>query len=447
VRRTDADVIVIGGGAAGLAAARALVAGGARVVLLEARARLGGRILTVRDDRLPIPIELGAEFIHGDAPETEQIIRTAGIISYDVIGERWRANDGTAQRTTDYWKGLDRVMRLLDRRRSDRSFQEFLDRRPGGRRLARERTIAAEFVEGFHAADLRRISSHSLADGGSPGNDPDEKRMGRIMDGYDSVVLWLARDIDDLVRLETEVRRVRWERGHVRVTAAMRQGPPEELTAHAAIITVPIGVLQARPPARGAIEIDPLPRAIGDAIDGLASGGVVRVVLAFREAFWAERPIRTRPRGGTLTCMHFLHTHHAPIPIWWTAFPIRAPMLTGWVGGPEAWALANKGADGIRDVAIDTLAAHLGVPRRTLSALLTGVWVHDWTHDPLARGAYSYAVVGGSEASRVLSRPVEGTIFFAGEATDSEQRSGTVHGAVGSGRRAARAVLKTLGRD
>src|SRR5688572_9379268 len=132
VKRIDADVIVIGGGVAGLSAARALVDGGARVILLEARERIGGRIHTARDERLTIPIELGAEFIHGAAPETVAIARDAGITTYEVLGERWRAGGAQVRRVDDYWERLDLVMRRLDPKLDpDRSFQEFLDEKPG----------------------------------------------------------------------------------------------------------------------------------------------------------------------------------------------------------------------------------------------------------------------------------------------------------------------------
>src|SRR5688500_13533909 len=191
VKRIDADVIIIGGGDAVLSAERALVVADVRVVLLEARDRIGGRILTTRDARLTIPIELGAEFIHGSAPETVAIAREAGIRTYEVLGERWRAGNGQVRRVDDYWKRLDLVMRRLDPELApDRSFQEFLAARPGGSKLSRERTLAAEFVQGFHAADLQRISARSLAEGGSLGVDPDERRMARLFAGYDRVPQW-----------------------------------------------------------------------------------------------------------------------------------------------------------------------------------------------------------------------------------------------------------------
>ncbi len=446
MKSSHPDVVIIGAGAAGLAAARALIDGGARVVVVEARDRIGGRIHTIRDDRVPVPIELGAEFIHGSAPETGEITREAGLLTCEVLGERWAAGAGRLRRVDDYWKRLDLVMRRLDPELDpDRSFQQFLDDKPGGRRLARERTMAAEFVQGFHAADLRRISARSLADGGSPGDDPDERRMARIVDGYRSVPHWIARDLDDVIRLRAVVNRIAWERGRVGISVMARQRrPAHTITARAAIITVPLGVLQTPPPAPGAIEIDPDPPAVRAALGTLASGAVLRVVLGFSEAFWTERPIHGIPEGETLGCLHFLHTHHAPIPIWWTSFPVRAPMLTGWLGGPRAWSLVRRGPEAILEIALDTLARSLQLKHRTLAGLLAGFWMHDWLDDPFARGAYSYPMVGGSEAARVLARPVQRTLFFAGEAVDSEMRSGTVHGAIGSGRRAAKAALRAL---
>jgi monoamine oxidase len=447
VKRTDADVIVVGGGVAGLAAASALREAGARIILLEARDRLGGRILTTRDDRLPVPIELGAEFIHGSAPETVEIVRRAGLTTYEVIGERWRAGNGRLQRVDDYWDRLDRVMRRLDPDLDpDRSFQEFLDARPGGHTLARERTLAAEFVQGFHAADLRRVSARSLADGGSPGDDPEEKRMARFIDGYDAIPRHLARDLSDVTVLRSVVTGIEWSRGSVRVAVAPRRGRrTTAYAARAAIVTLPLGVLQTEPPAPGAVAITPDPPAFRRALGDLATGSVVRLVLSFSEAFWTERELRGVPENGSLACMHFLHALHAPIPIWWTSFPVRAPVLTGWVGGPKAAMLAREGPEAILAIALDTLATHLGVRPRTVAGLVTGFWMHDWLEDPFSRGAYSYPVVGGSEAAKALSRPIQGTLFFAGEAIDSEMRSGTVHGAIGSGRRAARMAIRALG--
>ena len=88
---SDVDVVVVGAGVAGLAAARRLTEHGVRVTVLEARDRIGGRISTVRDSRAPVPIELGAEFIHGSAKEVVEIVHEARLVVCDTHGERWRA--------------------------------------------------------------------------------------------------------------------------------------------------------------------------------------------------------------------------------------------------------------------------------------------------------------------------------------------------------------------
>ena len=445
--RRTIDIIVIGAGVAGLAAARTLTDAGLRVKVLDARDRIGGRILTVRDERASMPLELGAEFIHGRAPETSAIAREAGLVAVDVVGERWRARNGVVREVEDYWHRLDLVMRRLDPNLDpDQSFATFLEGRPGGRRLAGERKLAAEFVQGFHAADLRRISAKSLAEGGSPGDDPKERRMGRFVDGYDSVPGWLARGIEDRIDLGSVVTRVAWSRGTVRVTVAPGRTTRRARTIDAAatIVALPIGVLQAAPDEPGAIAITPEPRGFRSALGKLASGVVIRAVFGFREAFWMDRPPSGLPKGRTLDCMHFLHTVGAPIPLWWTSFPVRTPLLTAWAGGLRAERLLRTGPRGVREVAVDTLAKHLGMRRRTIAGLMTGMWMHDWSADPYARGAYSYALVGGKDAAKVVARPQDGTLFLAGEAFDAEMRTGTVHGAIGSGRRAANAALRAL---
>ena len=86
------DVVVVGAGVSGLAAARALRERGVRVEVLEARDRIGGRIFTHRDPRAPAPIELGAEFMHGSAPEVMAIVREAGLLAVDISGESMGAS-------------------------------------------------------------------------------------------------------------------------------------------------------------------------------------------------------------------------------------------------------------------------------------------------------------------------------------------------------------------
>jgi monoamine oxidase len=114
--------------------------------------------------------------------------------------------------------------------------------------------------------------------------------------------------------------------------------------------------------------------------------------------------------------------------------------VTAWAGGPRADALAELHETGLVDRALASLGRALSVPRSRLEDLLEAWRAHDWRRDPCSRGAYSYVGVGGLPAQRALTRPCEGTLFFAGEATEPEEM-GTVAGAIASGQRAARQIL------
>jgi monoamine oxidase len=443
---TNCDIAIVGAGVAGLAAMRVLEERGLRTCVLEARDRIGGRVHTVRDPRLPHPIELGAEFVHGSAPELLNIIHDARLIAYAIEGDRWRARSGRLTRLHDFWKRLHSVMRHLDAHKADRSFAEFLDDGPGGSRAADARALARAFVEGFHAADARRISVRALADGGSPSEDPDEQRQMRIVDGYDRVPEWLASGFAHRIMTKAVVERIDWTDGDVELS--VRQGNAQStmtIAARATIITVPLGVLLAPAGEAGAIAFSPELPIIDRVRNRLTMGSVVRVIVLFRERWWTKR-LRAAPSGASLESMSFLHGDSGDVPVWWSLHPVQAPVMIGWAGGPAAERLSGRASSEIHDRALAALAANLGVTPRRVAAQVEACWTHDWQHDPFSRGAYSYALVDGADAPRHLARPIMLTLWFAGEAADPEGRNGTVHGAIGSGQRAALSVTQALAR-
>ena len=443
------DVVVIGAGVAGLAAARALSDDGFSVLVLEARERIGGRIFTHRDSQLAVPVELGAEFLHGSAPELEEIIQQAGLVSVDVAGERWECRRGRLRPLRDFWARLEAVMRLLDsKRKTDRSFADFLAARPGGRRLAHDRTLALQWVEGFHAADPRRVSERALAEGGSPQGDVREQRLGRIAEGYDTIAHWLARDLGNRIRLGSVVTAVRWAASEVEIALQHVDGSSRPaVTARVAIVSVPVSVLQATAGEPGAIEFEPTlqrDRAKREALAGTAMGAVTRVAIRTKERFWASERFAARTKRQVLDRLAFLHTDDEHFPVWWTPYPVNAPMLVAWTGGARAQSLSGLAPEQITGVALHSLGAQFDLSRREVERQVECAWTHDWQSDPFARGAYSYAAVGGSDAPKKLARPLRRTLFFAGEASDADGRTGTVHGAIASGRRAAREVARAV---
>jgi monoamine oxidase len=448
VESAHVDVAIIGAGAAGLEAARILHDAGIEIVVLEARERVGGRIFTLHDPELPVPVELGAEFVHGSAPELAEIARAAHLPTLDIDGERWQSRRGALHPFDDFWESLESVMGRLDGQRRDRSFEEFLNTRPGGARLARARAMALQWVESFHAADPERVSERALADGGSPGDDERERRIGRVLAGYETVPRWIGRDLTDRVRFGAVVAGIAWRPGAVRIDVALASGDTmTAVKAQAAIVSVPLGVLQAPAGDPGAIAFDPpLERdsAKRDALRGMEMGAVARLTLRLRDRFWAGERYGKRAGTQSLDRLSFVHTTDEDFPVWWTAYPIDAPLLVAWVGGRRARELSSLGEERLTDRATAALARQFALSPREARRMVTASWSHDWQADPFARGAYSYLLVGGDDAPANLARPMARTLFFAGEASDAGGRTGTVHGAIATGRRAAKQVLRAL---
>ncbi len=407
----DRDVIVVGAGAAGLAAARDLSVAGFDVVLLEARNRLGGRIHTLHEAGLPMPIELGAEFVHGAAEEVFRIVPGTRVLidrlpDVHSWSERGRLN---------FWSRVNAILSRAAKRKRDLSVADLLRH---SRNASADRRLVAGFVEGYHAADLERVSSRSVAgSGGGP--------QYRVVTGYDSLLDvirggFVQERVE--VRLSTAVTRIAWRRGSVDVAAN-----EQDHRARAVVVTVPLGVLHS-----DAISWDPLPPGLTSALNKLEMGNVCKIVFAFRERFWNEEA-------------NFVHAFSSEFPTWWTHAPATVPLLTAWSGGPAAARLLELPEIQRIDRALASLAKTFSVRRSTIDHLLDGCWTHDWSGDPFSRGAYSYELVGAAGARKALAKPIDQTIFFAGEATEASQ-SGTVAGAIASGRAAARETAGALAR-
>ena len=405
------------------------------MAVLEARDRIGGRIWTLHVPELTAPVELGAEFLHAEAKESRTVARRAGLTVVDVSGKRWVSRNGEL-RSLSFEMRIERVLgRLRDDLQSDRSVADAFS---AMRTLsAEDRRLASGFVEGFHAADVEQISEESLAGGA---DDPNAMRIARVSGGYDRLVQTLAGESQDHIHLAHVVKRLTWQPGEAVIESRTPSGD-QTISSGKVIVTLPLGVLTAPEGSEGRVTFDPPVPTIDTAAQKLHMGGVVRVALRFDEAFWKSARFSKRHGGAQFNEATFFQAlERMPFPVWWTPYPLEAPMLVGWTGGPLSWELARK-PDEIIEVAVRSLAKVLGTTRSTVSRHLLASFTHDWINDPFARGAYSYVVVGGSGAAAVLARPVERTLFFAGEHASSG-RNGTVDGAIASGFRAADQVLR-----
>jgi monoamine oxidase len=427
------SVLVIGAGAAGLAAAQRLAAAGLAVTILEARDRIGGRIWTHRPAS-GSPIEAGPEFVHGESPELTELLDAAGAAIEEIPEHHLRYQAGEL-REGDFETPWGRILeRFPGPTEPDQSFAEFLAARMPDL-SPEDRTLAVDYVEGFNAADERQISMQWLRASELELGVGAEEAIRRVTSGYDRVIEVLRNRAPSVpVHLGMPVRRIKWEPGTVVVETGSPDGPGERYLAERIVITLPLGLLQQPPP--DGVEFVPDIPTHRAAANRLAMGAVVKVALTFREPFWAALDSRAAEGG-------FLHHPGAAFPTWWPLGP--HPRLTGWSGGPRAEALSRLDDDAILAIAAADLAAGLGTTVDHVRQALINHAVFNWPRDPFARGAYSYAKVGGAGAIRDLATPIDNTLFFAGEATD-EAFPATVAGATRSGYRAAQELLDALDR-
>ena len=446
------DVLIIGAGAAGLAAARDLAVAGRKVVVLEARDRIGGRIFTFKDPSETVPIELGAEFVHGKSPELWQIAKRAHLELYEVSRRHLYFENGQLTKSPSFRAAIESLNDSMKASGADQSLKDFLATLPDDEETQRAKAMVVRYVEGFHAARIDRIGIHGLIKANEGADSIAGDRAFRFLDGYSALVQALRAEAEShgaKIRLNTTVKEVLWSDDRVEVVCAVGSGK-SSFAGSRAIITLPLGVLQTSQGQSAEVRFVPeLPDKKQRAIEHLQMGHVLRIALSFRERFWETlkiwdqdvEPVKFADAG-------FVHYSELPLPTWWTQLPIRAPVLVGWVAGPKADGISRGGPHTggevlgslVRDQGIHSLAKLFGLSHEYIRDRLMAVYFHDWQDDPFSRGAYAYVPVDGLDDQIALSQPVGGILFFAGEAT-TIGHIGTVHGAIMSGQRAASEIL------
>jgi len=385
-------------------------------------------------------VELGAEFIHGLPQESWDLLREAALVTYEVRGSHLRFAGNRFEPVQSDGEGAFSILGSMvawaesQPRGRDVTFAEYLRLRGIDEPSARE---ARNYVEGFNAADANRIGVRSLAVQQRAEDAIDADRLFRLKLGYEELPRSMAADVrlaGGVVLLRHVVRRIAWRRGSIEVYGVDSQGIEFQLRSRRCLITLPLGVLQA-----GALSFTPSPAAILTHAARMAMGAVVRVTLLFKSRFWQQS-------APDLAHLSFLFASEEMPATWWTAEPDEAATITGWIGGPKAVLFlqrvsARGGSDALLMECLGTLGRIFGRSAEALRRLVLSWHSHDWQHDEFAMGAYSYAPAGAVDASEWMTEPVEQTLFFAGEHTDTTGHWGTVHGAIRSGIRAAGQIL------
>lgn len=445
------DTIVVGAGIAGLAAARLLTGAGRRVVVLEARDRVGGRVHTEREGGRVT--DLGASWIHGISnsplhevttgfgmPEVEFTVGSyqAGGRPIAYFGpDGARLSDAEADRFIADVAEVDaRLARVIAAAERGSSYADVADSavravvaergwsRPRGERVLEYLHHRSEEQYG---ADAALLDAHGLDDDAIEGDEV------VFPDGYGRLAEHLAAGLD--VRLEHEVGAVRWGDGGVAVAVRTpgASGHAETLTAERAVVTVPIGVLRS-----GAVRFDPpLPEPIAGAVDALAMNAFEKIFLRFPERFWDEGISAIRRQGDAAK--------------WWHSWYD----LSGAHGEPTLLTFAaGECAEQIRDWPEERVVASVMAALREIYGASipdpAHVRITHWQDDPYARGSYAYMTLGSRPedhdviATPIVAaaggRPADAVLHLAGEATWSEDPA-TVTAALCSGHRAAERIL------
>jgi monoamine oxidase len=416
-------VVVVGAGMAGLAAATNLAKDGYRVIVLEARDRIGGRMRT--DRSMGCAVDLGASWVHGvKGNPLVDLARDAGarlsptpydaMLAFDRDGSKF---DRAALIRTHFRLEnlLSQATKEARQKRADESLQKFLDRHAEAAKRSEPERRAFEFLSALtEISDGAPLDEVSARDADEYQENPGGDSL--VVSGYDTIARHLARGLD--IRTAVAVRKVNYERPRIRIETTAGT-----LEADRIVVTVPLGVLQ-----EGKLEFIPkLPDARQAAIARLGMGLINKIAVRFPKAFWPAEPAIISyvgaKRGQYPLFVNLKHYADQPV-------------LVCLVPPSFENALENLIEADARAGVLEALRKMFGSQVPEPEALLQT----RWRADPWSRGAYSFDKLSASGEDRErLATPIDGRLFFAGEATHRTMYS-TVHGAWLSGCRAAREI-------
>lgn len=415
------EIIVIGAGASGLAAAYELSLVNKKVLVLEARDRLGGRIQTVYNPLFAEKFEAGAEFIHGKLPVTLTLLKKAGIKHYKAGGKTWNVKNGNVQKGQEQILEWKRVMKKLKELKNDLPIANFLNQNFGGEENKELRQSVVQFVEGYDAADAHKASSFALKE---EWEKVDDEQQMRITGGYGTLINYLAEEIKkrgNKILFQHVVKNILWQKGKAEVVTTSGK----RFIAAKILTTIPLGIWQAEG-LQGCINYTPEVKEKKEAAKQMGFGAVIKFNFQFENQFWEEEiPGKIKNAG-------FIFSDGA-VPTWWTQQPKKNGMLTGWIAGPKASGLKNCSNGELFEIALTTLAYIFGVNKNFLQKKLVAHHISNWAADAYTLGAYSYETLNTKQAKKILARPIEQTLYFAGEALFEGTATGTVEAALANG--------------
>ncbi len=424
MKHNSFDVIIIGAGAAGLMAALEIALTGRTVGLIEAKDRCGGRMHTVLTN--DYPVELGAEFVHGDLPVTLGLLKKAGVKTLPVSGSFWRYQDGHLVKEESQIEDENDLEKKFGELKTDMPVAEFISTYLDDDKYKELRLTLRNYVKGYYAADPAKSSTVALREELEGDDHPNY----RIVSGYQALVDYFEKQCREKgvhFFLSETVQDLQWSNNNVEAVTTRNV-----YSATKAIITVSIGVLSS-----GSLVFSPTLPEKTAAAKKLGFGHVIKIIFQFKEAFWKDQHLTS---DNDLSDLNFLFSQET-IPTWWTQHPKKETVLVGWLAGPGAEEFQLDEKDEIEKKAIYSLSRIFNLDVVHLSQKLLSSHFYNWQADANFCGAYSYEVVGGEALQKIILQPVENTIYFAGEGLHHGSEIGTVEAALQSGQTVARELI------
>jgi monoamine oxidase len=425
--RRDETIVAIGAGMAGLAAAANLKKQGSKVVVLESRGRIGGRMKT--DRSLGCAVDLGASWVHGiDGNPLVELARASGaqlartqfddMLPFDEMGAKFDRSTvlKTYLRLESFLASAPKDIRTT---RSDESLQTILEPHVASMKWTAPEKRAFDFVSALtEISDGAKFEELSARDSSEYKENSGGDQL--VVSGYDTIARHLASGLE--IKTNVSVQTVDYREREIKLVTS-----GGTLQADRVVITVPLGVLQ-----RGKIRFVPaLPKDKQTAINRMGMGVINKIALSFQQPFWPRHSqvigYLGAVRGTYPLFVNLLHYTGQPVLVCLVppSFENALENLT------EADAKA-----GVLDVLRKIFGSHVPEP---VSVLQTR-----WKSDPWSLGAYSFDKLGATGTDRdQLAAPIDCRLFFAGEATHRTMYS-TVHGAYLSGCRAAREINENV---
>jgi len=421
------DVIIIGGGAAGLMAAKLLSESGKKILLLEAKDRLGGRIQ--RTESFSFPAEGGAEFIHGNLKTTFDLLEEAGLNKERVKGNFCRVTNGKWNTEDEPLENWDLLVKKLKECKVDISIDSFLNKFLKAEKYDAVKKQFRKYIEGYDAADPKYANVFAIR---KEMEGEDEGQYRPVPDYY-ALINFLKETclkFHGIIKTGEAVKEIKYNKNVEVITSARKY------LCKKIVIAVPLGVLQSKKNNKSFIEFPPSIKKYISASKQIGNGGVIKFLLEFDKAFWLNKKFLTKRK---IPAPSYIFSD-AIIPTWWTQYPYKKPLLTGWIAGPLSIKMKTYSEKKLANLLLTSLSSIFSMPIQEIEGHLKKIKTMNWIKEPHILGGYSYSTLQTEKARDILLTSFENKFYFAGEYLTKNSTS-AVDDALQSGRLAAEKII------